>query len=59
MPSPEPGREQFHRVADRAHQSPLSANVLLAAQAEAAKTMLFLDLLLSELFVVVFQDYFS
>ncbi len=38
------GAEQFQQVADRAHQSPLAANILLAAQTEAAKTALFWDL---------------
>ena len=38
------GPEQLQQVADRAHQLPLAADILLAAQAEAAKTALFLDL---------------
>src|ERR1035438_402514 len=38
------GTEQLQQIAHRAHQLPLAADVLLAAQAEAAKTALFLDL---------------
>src|ERR1035441_4350141 len=38
------GPEQLQQVADRANQLPLAADILLAAQAEAAKTALFLDL---------------
>src|SRR6266702_407670 len=38
------GAEQLQQVADRAHQTPLAANILFATQAEAAKTALFLDL---------------
>jgi len=36
--------EQLQQIADRAHQSPLAANVLLSAQAEAAEAASFLDL---------------
>src|SRR5260370_40115068 len=38
------GPEQLQQVADGAHQLPLAADVQFAAQAEAAKTALFLDL---------------
>src|ERR1035441_6657567 len=36
--------EQLQQVADRAHQSPLPADILLAAQAEAAEAASLLDL---------------
>jgi hypothetical protein len=36
--------EEFQQVADRAHQPPLVANILLATQTEAAKNSHFLDL---------------
>jgi hypothetical protein len=38
------GPEQLQQVADRAHQLPFAADVVFAAQAEAAKTALFFDL---------------
>src|ERR1035437_471504 len=38
------GSEQLQQVADRAHQSPLVAKILLAAQAEAAEAASLLDL---------------
>src|SRR5208282_1558187 len=38
------GSEQLEQIADRAHQSPLTANIPLAAQAEAAEAASFLDL---------------
>ena len=36
--------EQLEQVADRAHQSPLTADILLAAQAEAVEAASLLDL---------------
>jgi hypothetical protein len=38
------GPEQLEQVADRAHQLPLVADIVVATLAEAAKTALFVDL---------------
>jgi len=38
------GSEQLQQVADRAHQSPFTADILFAAQAEATEAASFLDL---------------